>query len=137
MPTMPKEIWINLPVRDVKKSEQFFGDIGFELHSGHQGRPMGAVRIGGVNVMLVPEDMFQGFARNPVADPKAGTEVLLSVDAASREEVDELIRRVVPAGGSVYAEPGENQGWMYGAGFADPDGHRWNVLYMDMAKMPR
>jgi predicted lactoylglutathione lyase len=50
--------------------------------------------------------------------------------------VDELAETAKAAGGTVYAEPGENQGWMYGCGFSDPDGHRWNVLYMDMSKMP-
>lgn len=135
---MPKEIWINLPVKDVKRSKEFFNEIGFTLHPRHiDDEQMASVIIGGVNIMLFNEMMFQGFTRNSIADTKSGTEVLLSVDAQSREEVDELMRRVVQAGGSVYAEPGENQGWMYGAGFADPDGHRWNVLYMDMEKMPK
>jgi predicted lactoylglutathione lyase len=48
-----------------------------------------------------------------------------------------MVQKAVKAGGSIYGEPGYSQGWMYGAGFADLDGHRWNVLYMDMSKMPK
>ncbi|MWV46977.1 hypothetical protein GRF59_25525 [Paenibacillus sp. HJL G12] len=59
---------------------------------------------------------------------------MLSVDAASPEEVDELLEKVVLAGGTVFGKP-ENKNGMYGAGFADLDGHRWNVLYMDFSKM--
>lgn len=61
--------------------------------------------------------------------------MLFSIDAESREEVDELMRQVVEAGGTVFSEPRELGLGMYGAGFADLDGHRWNVLYMDMSKM--
>jgi len=61
---------------------------------------------------------------------------LISIDAESREEVDEWAKKVTAAGGNVFAQPAENQGWMYGCAFADLDGHRWNVLYMDMSKMP-
>jgi len=71
-----------------------------------------------------------------IADPKRGTEVLISIDAESKEEVDELLQKVVSAGGTIYGEP-HDQGWMYGAGFVDLDGHRWNVLYMDMSSMPK
>nr|WP_311288024.1 hypothetical protein [Paenibacillus sp. MER 78] len=60
---------------------------------------------------------------------------MFSIDAASPEEVDEMVRKAVNAGGTVYGEPGYKDGWMYGAGFADLDGHRWNVLYMEMDKM--
>lgn len=82
-------------------------------------------------VMLFPESTFKSFTRNELADTKQGTEVLLSIDAQSRAEVDEMVHRAVEAGGTVFAEP-HDQGWMYGAGFTDVDGHRWNVLYMDI-----
>ena len=87
--------------------------------------------------MLCAESVFQGFTKNNIADTKNATEVLFSFDAESREEVDELEKKVKTAGGAVWAAPGENQGWMYGFGFSDLDGHRWNVLHMDMSKMPK
>ncbi len=88
-------------------------------------------------MMLFTEPAFKTFTRNEIVNTKQGTEVLLSIDVESREEVDEMAAKAVKAGGTLYAEPGDNQGWMYGCGFADPDGHRWNVLYMDMSKMPK
>jgi predicted lactoylglutathione lyase len=72
-----------------------------------------------------------------VVDTGKGSEVLFSFDAESREEVDALAKKVEHAGGDIYGQPSETQGWMYGFAFADPDGHRWNMLYMDMSKMPK
>ena len=61
---------------------------------------------------------------------------MISIDAQSRLEVDETALKVIEAGGTIFAKPAENQGWMYGCGFQDLDGHRWNVLYMDLNKLP-
>jgi len=136
---MTKELWLNLPVKNLSKSKEFFSKIGFSLHPRHMNsNEMAGLVIGDnkVMVMLFPEFAFKGFAGNEIADTTKGSEVLFSIDAASPEEVDELVRKVVNAGGTVYGEPGYKGGWMYGAGFADLDGHRWNVLYMDMDKMP-
>lgn len=87
-------------------------------------------------VMLFNESVFKGFTRNEITDSKQATEVLLSIDAESKKEVSEMAKKAAEAGGTVFSEP-EDQGWMYGCGFADLDGHRWNVLYMDMEKMPK
>jgi uncharacterized protein len=137
---MTKEFWINLPVKDLNKSKEFFREIGFTFHPHHENSDDAAgLIIGESNAMVMhfPESTFQGFTKNEIADTRRGTEVLFSIDAQSREEVDELVSKAVQAGGTVYSEPGEKDGWMYGAGFVDLDGHRWNVLYMDMSKMPR
>ena len=135
---MPKDFWINLPVADVARSRAFFEAIGFGSEGAGDGAGMGALRLGekGLMVMLVPHERFAHFAGSAVADAAAGAEVMISFDAASRDEVDALPARVVAAGGTVFAEPTEIEGWMYGAGFADPDGHRWNILHMDPARMP-
>ncbi|WP_074727780.1 MULTISPECIES: VOC family protein [Paenibacillus] len=85
--------------------------------------------------MLFPEPVFKNFTGNEIADPKQSSEVLFSIDAESRGEVDEIAKRAVEAGGMIFSEPAEHQGWMYGCGFADLDGHRWNALYMDMSKL--
>ena len=87
-------------------------------------------------VMLFGESMFQHFIQHQITDTKQSSEFLISIDAESREEVDAIAQSAKDAGGTVFAEPAENQGWMYGCGFADLDGHRWNVLYMDFSKMP-
>ncbi|MUT66969.1 VOC family protein [Paenibacillus sp. NEAU-GSW1] len=137
---MVKEFWLNLPVKDVKKSKQFFSELGFAFDPRHENSDAAAALVlgeKGVIVMLFPEATFQSFSRNEIANTGSASEVLLSIDAESANEVDELIRRSEEAGGTVYAKPGWSQGWMYGAGFTDLDGHRWNVLYMDMSKLPQ
>ena len=136
---MTKEIWINLPVKDVKRSKEFFTSLGFSFDSSYMDNDEGAsLVIGdkGVIVMLFKESAFENFTGNKITDSKLSTEVLFSIDAESREEVDEMVDKILKAGGTIYAKAGEHDGWMYGCGFADLDGHRWNVLYMDMSKMP-
>ena len=137
---MTKDLWINLPVKDVKKSREFFTKIGFTQNAHFsETEQMSSLFVGTKNlvIMLCAELVFQGFTKNNIADAKNGTEVLFSFDAESRQEVDELAEKVKTAGGTIWAEPGENQGWMYGFGFSDLDGHRWNVLHMDLSKMPK
>ncbi|KAA0227500.1 extradiol dioxygenase [candidate division KSB1 bacterium] len=137
---MTKELWINLPVKDVNKSREFFTKLGFTLNPHYGNSAESASFLVGTKnivVMLFAESAFKGFTRNEIADTQKGTEVLLSIDAESRAEVDELAKKAAKAGGTVFGEPDEHQGWMYGCGFTDLDGHRWNVLHMDMSKMPK
>jgi hypothetical protein len=137
---MTKELWINLPVKDVNKSKEFFTKLGFSFNTQYGDSDESACLIVGVKnvvVMLFAESTFKTFTRHEIADTGQAVEVLLSIDAESREEVDEMARKAAEAGGFVFGEPEEIKGWMYGCGFADLDGHRWNVLYMDMSKMPK
>jgi len=137
---MTKEIWINLPVKNIEKAKAFFAALGFEFNKNFGNSPTSAcLLIGSKNVivMLFEEPAFKSFIQYEIADTTKGSEVLFSIDAESREEVDEMVKKVVDAGGTVFATPGEKGGWMYGCGFCDLDGHRWNMLYMDMSKMPK
>lgn len=133
---MTKQFWLNLPVKDIQKSKAFFSALGFPFNEQQTNEESACMVLGekSIIVMLFTEKVFQHFCRNNVTDANSSTEVLLSIDAESKEEVDELLAKAVEAGGSVYGEP-HDQGWMYGAGFCDLDGHRWNVLYMDMSKL--
>ncbi len=135
---MNSEFWINLPVRDVAAATGFFRKLGFAFNEERTNDAMACMLMGDKNVvvMLFPEDQFSGFSGSGVADTSRGAEVLFSIDAQSPHEVDAFIEKVRAAGGKVFAEPAEADGWMYAAGFADPDGHRWSVLYMDETKMP-
>jgi predicted lactoylglutathione lyase len=137
---MTKELWINLPVKDVKKSREFFTKIGFSINTTFPETEQSSSVFAGnkkIVIMLFIESIFEGFSQNKLPDTKQSTEVLFSLDAESKEEVNTLADKVKNAGGILYAKPAESQGWMYGFGFADLDGHRWNVLYMDMSKMPK
>ncbi|OXB23457.1 extradiol dioxygenase [Flavobacterium tructae] len=134
---MTKQIWLNLPVKEVAKSKAFFSEIGFSFNEEHDTPKSTCMVIGEGKfvVMLFEEKLFASFSHNQLTDTKTSTEVLISIDAESIAEVDELAKKVKQAGGTVFAPPSESQGWMYGCGFADLDGHRWNVLFMDFSKL--
>lgn len=136
---MSKNLWLNLPVKDLAKSREFFTRLGFAINDAHGQAGMVSLVVGepGVIVNLFPESSFSRMAGGASFDPAKSCEIMISLGADSREEVDELTRKAKAAGGTVFGEPTDVQGWMYGSGFTDPDGHRWNVLYMDMAQMPR
>ena len=136
---MTKQIWLNLPVKDIGRSKEFFTALDFSFKENRSNATMLAMMVGDNNfpVMLFEESAFKKVVQNEITDTILSSEILISVDAQSREEVDQFAQKVTAAGGDVFAKPAENQGWMYGCAFSDPDGHRWNVLYMDMEKMPK
>ncbi|QHS54796.1 extradiol dioxygenase [Mucilaginibacter sp. 14171R-50] len=134
---MTKDLWMNLPVKDINRSREFFNAIGFGFKDGPGNSDTMAPLVVGTKetiVMLIVENVFKGATQNPISDTAKGTEVIFSFSAESREEVEEVARKVTAAGGNVFAPPAEIQGWMYGCAFTDPDGHRWNALFMDMSK---
>lgn len=137
---MKNEFWLNVASRDLAKAKEFFGKLGFPMNTHHQAPHMVSMLVGnkGVVLNLFDADMFQGFiGGHPVTDTAKSNEILFSISADSPEEVDQLIAKAEKAGAKIYGKPGSKDGWMYGAGFIDLDGHRWNVLYMDMKKMPK
>ncbi|HPF12107.1 MAG TPA: extradiol dioxygenase [Flavobacteriaceae bacterium] len=134
-----KQFWINLPVKNITTSKAFFTAIGFRQNPMHQNASnLASFFLSDQNVvmMLFEEAAFKTFTQNEIAETQKGTEVLLNIDAQSKEEVDALAKKVLAAGGQLYAAPSEADGWMYAMGFIDPDGHRWSILYMDLEKMP-
>ena len=136
---MTRSIWINLPVKDIGKSKAFFSKIGFTLNTSYGIREDSASFLIGEDklvMMLFEKSVYEGFAGVDLPESLSGSEVLFSLDAASPEDVDEIAKNVVEAGGTIYGEPGYKDGWMYGCGFIDLDGQRWSVLYMDTNKMP-
>ena len=136
---MTTQFWINLPVKDLTRSKDFFTKLGFKFNPQH-GNSENSVSllIGEKNVvvMLFDEPTFKGFTKSEVSDTSQAAEVLLSINAESKEEVDEMAKKAVNAGGKSNHNPTEMKGWMYGCIFSDIDDHRWNVLYMDMSKRP-
>lgn len=135
---MTKEIWVNLPVSNIQKSVDFFSKLGFRKNEKFPFTDtMASFFIGEKNfvMMLFTNEIIEGFCSNKISDTSKGTEVLFSIDAESPAEVDELLQKAEAAGGKIYAKGGEKDGWMYGGGFIDLDGHRWNLLHMDFNKM--
>ena len=133
---MTKQLWLNLPVKSIEKSKVFFTKLGFEFNTEHGDSNVSAGLIVGKSVvMLFEENTFKSISGNDVANASAASEILISFDAEAREEVDEMAKKVAAAGGNVFSQPSDIQGWMYGCAFTDLDGHRWNMLYMDMSKV--
>lgn len=132
---MAKQVFINLPVRDLQASIHFFCQLGFSFNPQFTDEQAACMIIGeNIYAMLLVEARFRDFTRKPIADARQTTEVLICIDAPSRDAVDEMVRTALDGGGSVYAEPMDH-GWMYGHSFADLDGHQWEVAYMDEAAL--
>ena len=133
---MSKQIFINLPVKELKKSITFFKKLGFKFNPQFTDDKAACMIIGeNIYSMLLLEKFFKSFTKKKVADAKKTTEVLIAIDVKGRKDVDRMIKKAVAAGGSLYNKP-QDHGWMYGHSFADLDGHQWEVLYMDESKMP-
>lgn len=132
---MAKQIFVNFPVKDLNRSKEFFTALGFSINPQFTDDKAACVVIGeNIYAMLLTEPFFKTFTRKEIADASKTTEVLIALDADSREAVDDMVRRAVDAGGSLYADP-QDHGWMYQHSFADPDGHQWEVAYMDEAAL--
>lgn len=133
---MATKIFVNLPVRDLERSKEFFSKIGFSFNPQFTNDKAACMVIGeNIYAMLLVEEMFKTFTKKEISDAQKTTEVLRAVDADSRDKVNEMVRKAVEAGGSTYRNA-EDHGWMYEHSFADLDGHQWEVLYMDESKMP-
>ncbi|MBK0370300.1 VOC family protein [Flavobacterium agrisoli] len=134
-----KQIWLNLPVKNANDSKTFFSAIGFSFIEEHTTPNSACMLVGEKQfvIMLFEEPQFVAFSQVPLPDTKSSSELLISIDASSRKEVDEFALLVTKAGGNLFAPPAEIEGWMYGCAFADLDGHRWNMLYMDLDKIAK
>jgi len=133
---MARKIFVNLPIRDMERSKAFFTALGFSFNPQFT-NDQGACMVIGEDIyaMLLVTPFFQTFTRKPVADARESTEVLLALSCDSRGEVDELVRKALAAGGSA-PNPPQDHGFMYQHGFEDPDGHVWELVWMDPAAAP-
>lgn len=133
---MTKRIFINLPVRSLDKSMNFFKNLGFEFNDQFTDEKAACMVLSdNVSAMLLMENHFETFTKKPISDAKSTTEVLIALEAASKEEVVEKIGIAQSNGAEIYAEP-KDYGWMYQHSFADLDGHQWELTYMDESQMP-
>lgn len=134
---MVKNIFVNLPVKDLEKSKAFFSSLGFSFDQRFTDENAACLVLGEhIYAMLLTQPFFRTFTRKELCDATRCTEVLLAIDAQSRAEVDALVHKALAAGGTLYADKPQDYGWMYGHGFADLDGHQWEVLCMDESAIP-
>jgi uncharacterized protein len=133
---MAKSIFVNLPVKDLKRSIDFFTKLGFSFNNQFTDEKAACLVLGeNLYSMLITEPFFKTFTKKEISDSSKYIEVLIAIDVDSREDVDNLIKKAVEAGGSVYMEP-QDHGWMYSHSFTDPDGHQWELLFMDESAVP-
>ncbi len=134
---MPKQIFVNLPVKDLNKSIVFFTWLGFTFNPRFTDENATCMIVAeNIYVMLLREEFFKTFTPKTIADSVKSTEVIVSLSVDSRVQVDQMMENVFKAGGQ---ESGLKQdyGWMYNRGFQDLDGHLWEVFFMDMDAMPQ
>ena len=132
---MTTKIFVNLPVKDLKRSMDFFTQLGFSFNPQFTDEKAAAMIIGeNIYAMLLTEPFFNTFHQKQLADTTKYTEAILAIDIESRDAVDGMIKAAVAAGGSETKEP-QDHGWMYSRSFQDVDGHLWEVLYMDKTAM--
>jgi uncharacterized protein len=128
-------IFVNLPVRDLAASRDFYTALGFPVNEAFSDDQAAAIVVSEtIVVMLVARDRFAEFVAGPVGDPRDGPTAISCLNAESPEEVDRLVGAALASGGSAWL-PKMEDGPMYGHSFADPDGHVWEVIHMYLGSM--
>lgn len=134
---MSRQVFINLPIKDMARSQAFFKSLGFGFNpqfTNDQGACM-IISKDHSYVMLLVESFFQGFTKKAIADATKTTEVLICLSCESREAVDEMVSKAVAAGGTA-PNPKQDHGFMYSHGFTDLDSHVWEVVWMNPNAAP-
>lgn len=127
---MARQIFVNLPVKDLLRSRTFFTTLGFGFEPRFANEESICVVVGhNIYVMLLTETFFGTFTTKPLCDATKNTEALICISCDSREDVDALVTKAAAAGGNI-PRPAQDHGFMYGHAFEDPDGHIWELIYM-------
>ena len=128
---MATKIFVNLPVKDLKKSMKFYSSLGYSFNPQFTDDTAACMVISDdIYAMLLTHAKFKQFTPKAICDASKSTEVLIALSCESRQHVDDLVRKATAGGGSTYAEP-KDHGFMYQHGYQDPDGHIWELIYME------
>ena len=131
---MPKMIFVNLPVADVAKSTAFYQALGAKRDPRFSNESTSMMAFSDtIYVMLLSHSRFSDFTPKPIADAKRTSQVLICLTEESRAAVDATTEKAIVAGGKGDPCPKQDYGFMYGRSFEDPDGHIWEVMWMDVA----
>ncbi|MGA7993806.1 MAG: VOC family protein [Bradyrhizobium sp.] len=131
---MAKMIFINLPVGDLVRATAFYQAIGAEKNAQFSDETASCMVFSEtIYVMLLTPDKFRQFTPKKIADARTSSEVLICMSADSRAAVDDMVGNAQAAGGVIDPGPKQDYGFMYGRSFEDPDGHIWEVMWMDVA----
>ena len=128
---MAKKIFVNLPVKDLNKTVEFFTKLGFEFNPQFTDENATCMIVNkDIFIMLLVEKFFKTFTKKEICDTTKDTEVIIALSTESREKVDQMINDVIEAGGKESRKP-QDHGWMYERSFQDINGHLWEIIYMD------
>ena len=128
---MSTQILVNLPVKNLKKSIEFFTKLGYAFNPQFTDETATCMIVSdNIFVMLLTEEKFKTFTPKSICDAAKSTEVWVCLSTESRQKVDDLVRKAVAAGGTTYNNP-QDHGFMYGHGFQDLDGHMWELIFME------
>lgn len=134
---MPSKVFINLPVQDLARSMDFFQNLGFSFNPQFTDEKAACMMISdSIFVMLLTNPYFKTFIDTEICNAHSSTEVLIALDASSADEVKQFISKAESLGAKLYAEA-KDHGFMYQHSFADLDGHKWEMVYMDMSQFPQ
>lgn len=130
-------IFVNLPVRDLERSKAFFTALGFAINPQFSDENSASVVVEeNIFFQLHTHPRFKDFVTGEISDAFEATEVINALSASSRTEVDELLAKALAAGGKPW-KPAADHGFMYIVSFQDPDGHVWEVAWMDPAAVQK
>lgn len=135
---MPQMIFVNLPVADLPKSKAFYEAVGAANNPAFTDDTAACMVVeeGSIHVMLLTHEKWATFTSKTIPDARTTAQVLLCVSADSRNAVDGQVDKAVKAGGKADPTPTQDFGFMYGRSFEDPDGHIWEVMWMDPTAIP-
>jgi uncharacterized protein len=134
---MSTQIFVNLPVKDLNKSVEFFTKIGYKFNPKFTDENATCMIVSeNIFVMLLVEKFFKTFTPKEICDTSKSAEVLVALSFDSRAEVDAMVSKAIVAGGSTYKEP-LDMGFMYQHGFQDLDGHIWEIFFMEESEVEK
>ena len=130
---MSKLIFVNLPVTDLRRATAFYEAVGAQKNEQFCDHTASCMVLSEtIHAMLLTHDKFRQFTPKRIADARDVSEVLICISAESREAVDDMLAKADAAGGRIDPGPKQDYGFMYGRSFEDPDGHIWEVMWMDV-----
>lgn len=128
---MTTKIFVNLPVKDLDKTIEFFTKLDFKFNPQFTDENATCMIVGeDIFVMLLVEKFFKTFTKKEICDTTKNTEMIVAVSSESRQKVDHMINTAIESGGKESREI-QDHGWMYGRSFEDINGHLWEIIYMD------
>jgi predicted lactoylglutathione lyase len=128
---MATKIFVNLPVKDLGRSVGFFGKLGYKVNPQFTDETAACLVVSDdIFVMLLTQAKFKEFTPKTICDATKSTEVLVCLSCESRDQVNDMVSTALASGGTTYAQS-KDYGFMYQHGFQDPDGHIWELIYME------